>query len=232
MSKNSVFEQFELCYLKSNAARRAFEKKDEVALLMADKNFKKCVRYIAHSSFIKNKHKLIKHGFGLDDMMSVVQILGLQFVNHPFKGDTERDTSYIMMRFMNQRMMSFYTFLDRKFRIPESYPDMSLEDVGQWVNTLSHKTYVESAAVEDLDDLPEMAESKLERNSKLVKLRKAFNPSEHSDKLAELATLKAVEHAVRKRARSICRKHGIDYISWAHSQIAEKELDPVDFVLE
>ena len=54
-----------------------------------------------------------------------------------------------------------------------------------------------------------------------LKKRLADNPKAHSEKLCYYATYKGIPYDVRRAARNVCRRHGIDYISWAKSRVGQ-----------
>jgi hypothetical protein len=234
-SRNSVFEQFEACYLKENCARKAFSNPDALQKLVSKPDFERVVKYMANLTFNKNQNTLLKHGFDYDDMVSVIRILAMQFVNHPFEAKTRKDQYYVLMHFINQRLDTFYIFMNRKFRIPETYLELNLEDVFE--NHPYKGDYPISATVEEEDpetEVPMILESESERIIKRNQMRSKLeaNLPEFKGKLAEIATSKVVEFKVRKKARMMCQKYGIDYLTWARAQIKSRNLNENDFVLE
>jgi hypothetical protein len=233
MSRNNVIENFEACYLRENMCKKAFQKKKSVSKLMSENDFNRCVKYITNNTFKKNKSILLRHGFDYDDMLSIVTIIGIQFINNPFVGKTKKDTYYILMRFINQKMETFFLFLDRKFRIKERYDDLSLEDI--FPADVYHGEYpIVSAEIgqDDESDLSPNITPKNENKFKGMKEKLLTNLDLYSDDLARLATSKHVEYDVRKKAKSICKQNSIDYIAWAKSLIKKNFLDANDFVLE
>ena len=237
MSKRkTVQDNFEAVYLRENCAAKAFANKEALRKLMAEDDFERCVKYIANITFNKNKHALLRHGFDHDDMVNVSRVFAMQFVNNEFKGETKKDTYYILMRFIGQKMETFMIFLNRKFKISERHAEVSLED------TIEMDIYQGAAPVDDIDSDEE--ESKI--MSKLGSLRKEIEDfkssilrarlkadiGSYSSRLAEVATSKSVEFAVRKKARRICKENGIDYLAWARVQIKARNLNESDFVLE
>jgi hypothetical protein len=66
---------------------------------------------------------------------------------------------------------------------------------------------------------------------KLNNYKKELNENVHnySEKLAYLATYKKVEHSVRKKARLLCKKSGINYTEIMNKLIESRNLNRVDY---
>jgi len=230
MTRNNISDNFEACYLRENSARKAFANaasKD----LMADKEFDKCVNYITKMTFSTNRDMLMRHGFDFEDMLSVVRVLGLQFVNSEFDARSKKDYYYVMMHGINQKLTNFYGFLDRKFRISESHLDLSLDDVFSSFIADGKDYPIEAPLAVEEESAPEPLWVRKARRQNLRSILEE-NIGDYADKLSELATLKLTEFEIRKKARSICKKHGIDYIAWARNQIETRNLSTHDFVLD
>ena len=236
MSRNNVSDHFEACYLKENQARKAFANTADVNAMLANPDFDRCTKYMANMVFQQNESVLLAHGFSYEDVLSTVKTLGLQLTNYKFVPKTSKDFSYILMRFIAQRIDTYFLFLDRKYNFTESYLDVHLNDT----TILWKKLY--PSVTDPLDDFPALAPQEEEAPvRKIDKTRKARtnamreelngNIDKYRDKIAQLATSKMVDFEVRKKARKLCRKHDIDYLAWAKEQIALNHLDEVDFVL-
>lgn len=63
------------------------------------------------------------------------------------------------------------------------------------------------------------------KTSKELKARFSKNWSSHVNDLCYYATSKHVSHDVRKKARSLCKKYKIDYISWVKNKQSEHQSD-------
>ncbi len=239
MSKrNNVLENFESCYLRENCARRAFANPEAIARLTAQPDFERCVRYIANVTFNKNKSALLRHGFDHEDMVNVARILAMQFVNNEFTGETKEDTFRILMRFISQKFETFFLFLNRKFRISERHSEVYIDDV------IEMDLYSGAVPIDDVIEKEDEPLSKAQKRIsvlrkeiakfkvKVMRSRLTSNISEYAERLAEIATSKQVEFAVRKKARRVCKENGIDYIAWAKGQIEARNLTDADFVLE
>lgn len=235
--RNNVLENFESCYLRENCARRAFANPEAIARLTAQADFERCVRYIANVTFNKNKSTLLRHGFDHEDMVNVSRIFAMQFVNNEFEGETKEDTFRILMRFISQKFETFFLFLNRKFRISERHAEVSIEDM------IDMEVYVGAPPTEEMlesEDHQTKIGKKLDSvrkeiskfKSKVLRSRLDMNIDLYADRLAEIATSKQVEFAVRKKARRVCKEKGIDFIAWANRQIEARNLNESDFVLE
>lgn len=239
MNRNNPHDNFEACYLKANCARKAFANTTAIQDLLSSRDFDRCMSYVAKIIFVKNKDVLMKTGFDYEDMLNVVKVLGLQFVNHPFVGKTPKDTSYVLMRHTMQRISTFFQFLNRKFRISERHLEINFEDMEQatdgWEESVPDAVFDSEFTIfeSDLDPEQKMIQEQV-RQDKLQEMRSRLtdNLDEYKDKLSEIATSKIAAYPVRKKARDICRKNGIDYVGWAKQQIAARNLNAVDFVLE
>lgn len=96
----------------------------------------------------------------------------------------------------------------------------------------------ESPTVDRLSqDLKEMkadrrAASK-ERREITARLKAEFlkDPKKHSDILCHYATSKHVSREVRSKAKLICKRYGIDYITWAKNKAAVTDYDHSHFTL-
>lgn len=240
MKRNNVTDNFEECYLRINCAKKAFANKEQLAALMADADFEKCVRYIANLTFNKNRSTLLRHGFDHEDVVNIARVFAMQFVNNKFEGETKRDTYYILMRFISQKMETFMLFMDRKFRISERHSDVSLEDATD-MDLYKGEAPISEEVIPDDDDEFESRvarkvtslQAEIDRfRTSIMKFKLGANIGQYSDRLAEIATSKLVEFSVRKKARSMCKKNGIDYIAWAKEQIRVRNLNEGDFILK
>jgi hypothetical protein len=136
-----------------------------------------------------------------------------------------------MMHGINQKLAYFYDFLDRKFRIRENHLDLSLDEVYDSFLKDGKDYPIETPIPLAEESTPEPVWVRKARRQQLRSILEE-NLDDYRDKLSELATLKLTEYDIRKKARSICKKHGIDYIAWAKSQIKERNLSTHDFVLD
>jgi hypothetical protein len=234
--RNNVSDNFEACYLSENGARRAF-KNENVNEILKSSDFQKCVKYMSHLIFSRNDVVLLAHGFTYDDILSIVHTWGLQFFNYEQLGKTKHDTYYLMMHFISQKTDTFFLFMNRKFRINESYIDLHLSDVvvrSEWhVKAINSMDIPGIVPMSEEDEQATIKETYKERKAKLDTMRKALNGdiAKHSDRLSELATAKIIDFQVRKKARQLCKKHNIDYVAWAKKQIETRKLSETDFVL-
>jgi hypothetical protein len=140
-----------------------------------------------------------------------------------------------MMHFISQKTDTFFLFLNRKFRINESYIDLHLSDVfptGAFDRDHSCQQLSGIEMTEE-DEQATIVETGKERKAKLDSMRKVLNGdiAKYSDRLSELATAKIIDFQVRKKARQLCKKHSIDYVAWAKKQIETRKLSETDFVL-
>jgi hypothetical protein len=230
VKRNRVTDEFEQCYLKQNCAKKAFANQDKINQLLASPDFNRCVKYIANLTFTKNESTLLRHGFDKEDITSVVMTLALQFVNHSFEGKTKKDTYYVLMRFINQRVETFMIFLERKFRIDERFQEESWSEACSNIGTISDMG--EDTHEEIISPKIEKIQKSLDKLTyRVMKAELTGNISKYADRLAEIATSKSVDYNVRKKARSICKKNGIDYISWAKTKIEDSHVDPHNFTL-
>jgi hypothetical protein len=232
--RNNVSDNFEACYLSENGARRAF-KNEKVDEILKSADFQKCVKYMAHLIFSRNDVVLLAHGFTYEDVLSIIHTWGLQFFNYEQLGKTKHDTYYLMMHFISQKTDTFFLFLNRKFRINESYINLHLSDVfptGAFDRDHSCQQLSGIEMTEE-DEQATIVETGKERKAKLDSMRKVLNGdiAKYSDRLSELATAKIIDFQVRKKARQLCKKHSIDYVAWAKKQIETRKLSETDFVL-
>jgi hypothetical protein len=235
MSKrNNVIENFEACYLHENCARRAFANEEAIKRLTSSPDFERCVKYIANISFNRNKVALLRHGFDHEDMINVARILAMQFINNEFKGETKKDTYNVLMRFISQKMETFMLFFNRKFRINERYSDVGIDDVTD-IEAYMGTPEVNDQCDDDSKVMHKIALLRAEVNkfkTQVMRLRLSSDIGAHADRLAEIATSKSVEYAVRRKARRVCKQNGIDYIGWAKVHIKERNLNESDLALE
>jgi hypothetical protein len=236
MSRNNVSDHFEACYLKENQARKAFANTEAISVLLASPDFDRCTKYMANLVFSQNESVLLAHGFNYDDVLSVVRTLGLQLVNSKFKPRTPKDLSYILMRHVEQRINTFFLFLDRKFKFTENYLDVHTGDAalnGERAGRRMIGDFPAPLPIDDEDEVIPVRKIDKTRKTKTNAMRKELNDNieKYRDKLAYLATSKVVDFEVRKKARKLCRKHNIEYVAWAKERIASGRLSEVDFVL-
>lgn len=240
--RNNVQDNFEEVYLRINMARKAFANPEAVSKLMSDPDFERCVRHVANLTFRKNSAVLLRHGFDGEDMISIARTIGVQFVNNKFDGG-RKDRAYILMRFISQKMENFMIFLDRKFRINERHADVYLEEAGRSGGMAADALLVyqgERIPSPLLGDEPSSVHVKISNlkgevsrlKSMIMQSRLNHGIDLHADRLAEIATSKLVDFSVRKRARHVCRKNGIDYVQWAMNQIRANDLNEGDFILK
>lgn len=69
------------------------------------------------------------------------------------------------------------------------------------------------------------------RKSLLSKLRKKLDakPEKYLEQLCYYATTKHTSRDVRRKARGLCRKYGIDYIEWLKKKSENPNFDPTQF---
>jgi len=237
MSRNNVSDNFEACYLSENGARKAF-RNPQLKAIMARPDFDKCIKYMSHLIFSRNEVVLLAHGFQYEDVYSVVRTWALQFFNYETEAKTERDIYYLMMRFISQKTDTFFLFMNRKFRINESYIELHLSDLFgmsgmKTPNQFPGEVDVPATQMTEEEEQVTIQETAKERKVKIDAMRKSLNSDigKHSARLAELSTSKVVDFQVRKKARQMCKKHNIDYIAWAKAQIKSRNLNEADFIL-
>jgi len=139
-----------------------------------------------------------------------------------------------MMRFISQKTEAFFMFLNRKFRINESYLDIHLESgMTDEFGLPNLPNYMASQDMTEEDEQVTIQETAKERRDRIESMRKDLseNINIHIPRLCELATSKIVDFQVRKKARQLCKKNNIDYIAWAKNQIESRNLNEANFVL-
>jgi hypothetical protein len=144
------------------------------------------------------------------------------------------------MRFLNQKIETFFLFLERKFRYSEKIETVNIDVLPKYVqNTLKCEP----------DPCPDIyAPKKRKHKEKAVKEIKPIKMTGHEiiffknllytnidlykDKLSEIATSPFVDYALRKKARTVCKQFKIDYIQWANDKIQSESLELNRFMLE
>lgn len=226
--RNSILTDFESVYLRSNCARKAFSKTEQVKRLMKQPFFEKGVRYIAKISFRNNKELLLSHGFALEDLTNIIRVFALESLNYEFKSGNQKDDHYIFMKYIQGKLHSFYLSVGRKFHTKESHLEMRLPSYETLEASKDH-TYNPH---ENTDPGVFISQRTISKKYKPFKKELYDNIQQYSDRLAELATSKITDFQARKKARSICKLHGIDYTAWAMKQILNNKLDRHDLILE
>lgn len=277
--KSSSKNDFEGRYLSVTVSKRAFADKDAVQKAFQNKDFDRIVKYLAYWSFKKNSQVFLRHGFDIDDLLSICTVFRIHFAYYGFEGETSKDTNYVFMKYVNNRLLSFCNSLESKFKTKEAFLDGYLEELPRSVEILDERSLIDGNQLSKKDEeflLQEQIEIKegalkalkegespsekevWKKTQEIKKLkRKALaskrkeskekaekekrteeyknelysNIDKYRDKLAYLATFKNIEHAVRKKARSICKKSGINYIEWAENEINNKNISRELFVL-
>lgn len=222
--RNKVGDNYEECYLRISALEQALKAKEKYSHMLDDPDFKRVVMFITRNTFKKNESKLVRHGFDIDDMKHIITLFGIMFMNSKNTGPTPKDRYYLMMRFMNQKLETFYTFMDRKFTIKESFGESSFDEK---IFSVPAQDFYESK------DETEIVDTKMSKKTKrLLKKELEQNIDEYADELQRIATSKYVDYNLRKAARNMCKKNNLNYIQWAESLINKNNLDRNDFVLE
>lgn len=228
VKKNNVKDSFELCYLRSRAAKSAFDKTDKVNALLNQPFFEKAVQVASKEVYRKTENSLNHFGYFLEDVKSIARVYGLQFINHEFSNKKNSDLTIPLTKFIIQRLNTFITLLNRKFETNEF--SITSADTSLLLDFVPD----ESLSPIKEDDMIVVEPSKNKTSKKQTKaLSKKIqkNIDLYAPRLAELATSKHTGYFIRKKARSICKKCGINYLEITLDKIKKHNLDPNQFAL-
>lgn len=118
---------------------------------------------------------------------------------------------------------------DRIFTINEKLTTSKKSDQ-LWLKLKRSQLEKESVAVEKKIST-KRKEFLSTRKSTLKELRALFmaDPAKYSNQLSYYATTKHVSKDIRKKARLLCKKYGIDYKTWLKEKLNSVSLDSVEF---
>lgn len=228
MKKYKASENYEECYLRINELKKAL-KDSTNSDAINDPELQKVVSYMAKLSYNKNKVYLKKHGFELEDLVSIITLHSIAFIGLKKDFKTNKDKYTLMMRYITQRLSLFYKTMKRKFKTKEGVVEVSFEKYFNDFNDIE-------AVVENSEELgPEVegnSGTMSMKEKKALKEKLKADLHLYKEDLQRLATSRFVEYKVRKAARKYCKKNNIDYISWAKDLIERNNLDINDFILE
>lgn len=229
VKKNNVKDSFELCYLRSRAAKSAFDKKDKVNELLHQPFFEKAVQISSKEVYRKSENSLNHFGYFLEDVKSIARVYGLQFANHEFSNKKNSDLTIPLTKFIIQRLNTFITLLNRKFETNEF--SISGTDTSLMLDMVPDESLspLKNEEIVVLETEKTNKASKKETKALSKKIQK--NIDLYAPRLAELATSKHTGYFIRKKARSICKKCGINYLEITLDKIKKHNLDPNQFAL-
>jgi hypothetical protein len=228
VKKNNVKDSFELCYLRSRAAKSAFDKKDKINVLLQQPFFEKAVQVASKEVYRKAENSLNHFGYFLEDIRSIARVYGLQFANHEFSNKKNSDLTIPLTKFIIQRLNTFITLLNRKFETNEF--SISNTDTSLLLDIVPDDS-LSPIKDDDVVILEPVKTKNSKKETKALSKKIQKNIDLYAPRLAELATSKHTGYFIRKKARSICKKCGINYLEITLAKIKKHNLDPNQFAL-
>ena len=212
----NIKDHFEEVYLRSKTIQRYLPLADQSVL--TNPEFNRVINYISGLFFRKYRRLYRAGGFDIEDIRSITQIFGLVFTGFGFQGKTERDKFMVMMRFVNQRLCQMTRWIAKKFQADEVVKmqtfctgDGMIEKLGAPVKPAEYVTCTPK------------------RNVREMRVDLEANIGKHADSLAYYSVSKFVAGDIRKKARALCKKHGIDYQGWARDYLNTHDCDESNF---
>jgi|GEM_PF-6145129 len=227
--RNSIKNNFENVYLRSNILQKYLKKTDPS--LFKDQNFNKIVSYLTKKHFLRSKRLFTMNGFEIEDINSIIKVYAIVYWSHcKIKTRTKKDY-LIMIRYVNQRMINFTKWVAKKFNVSD-VSVVSIDPASQILKKEFAQDF-ESSSV-DLEDIKnDNFIKKRNKNKTLIPrmLKNKFyeNPLKYEKDLCYYATTKYVSSDVRKKARNICKKYNINYAEWLKNESKKMDFDFSNF---
>lgn len=227
--KYNNVDNFEECYLRIRELKESLKvmSDKEVTDYMNQLWFKKCVN-LKVSEFMKTRNNaayLSKAGFDREDLKLIATLFGIAFHRHIQPHHTEKDKTYLMLRYLNQKLITFLVFVNRKFKYNEIREEFNITDSNfNEIESISLEAYTENS------DGPEI--KKNTKYFKEIKKELANNFESNKKRILEITISKDVCPSVRRAARTLCNKKGLDFLTYGKNYVKENRLDPNDFYLE
>lgn len=227
--RNTIKNNFEDVYLRSNILKKYFESSD--VSVFNDVNFNKIVSYLTKKHFLKSRHLFTINGFEIEDVNSIIKIYAFIYWAH-CKKDTRTKKDYlIMIRYVNQRMGNFTKWVAKKFSVSD-VSVISFDPHSQLLKKEFTDDF-ESRFIEpgDIDSVTNVKKRNKNRSLILKNLKNKFykNPLKYEKDLCYYATTKHVSSDVRKKARLICKKYNINYAEWLKNESKKIDFDFSNF---
>ena len=221
VTKLNIKDHFEEVYLRSKTIKKYLPLAD--VSILKNPEFGRVVNYMSGYYFKKYNRLYRAGGFDVDDIRSITQIFGLVFTGYRFQGKTERDSFMVMMCFISQRLGQMTRWIAKKFQADEVVKMQTYCTADGLIEKLGISVPPEENGLE----------VEVEKMSKrrIHDLRKELDKDafKHADALSYYSVSKFVAGDVRKKARSVCKKHGINYQEWAHNYLNTHDCDESNF---
>jgi len=225
--RNSFKRSFENIYLRSNILRRAMTElpRSKIDSIVSDREFQDMTRYVAMRVFNRYRDFLLVYGFEAEDLISMARLFGVNFFISKYEAKTKKDENYLMLRYIGQRFHRFIDWSIKKFgtAMPVRPRAEAIgEDDDENASLYDEVSYRDWTSTSNLNtDEINGIMVYMEDQSPLADLRKKLDSDweKHSESLAHYATTTYTSQEVRRKARSFCRKYGIDYVKWAKAKI-------------
>jgi len=236
--RNSFKRNFENTYLRVNILKRALSlPKERLDDIMADKEFDRITRYMALKVFNRYRDFLLVYGFDLEDILNISRVFGLNFYTSNYTTKIKKEENYLMLRYIGQRLHRFVDWSIKKFgsAMPVK-PKIFMEDsdpvdITSLADRETYKDWLSDSILRP-DAISGIIED-MKKPKPLSELKKKLddNWQDHKETLAHYATTVYAPSDVRKKARSFCKKYGIDYVGWAKSKIESGRMTDQDIDL-
>lgn len=232
--KRNVSTDFEGMYLRYNMVKKYISSADPE--LLNNKYVKKAVNAITDRYFYRCHDILVHNGFAKDDVHSIVRLFALTFFGHSNVQIVDDKAVRFMSRYINQRLQTLTRWIAKKFGVSDSMriqSTMTNEDGSDWFQYVMDRKSLESYGLEPEvipeNDPIEIVTKGQKAEVQALKRKLSANIDKYANTLCYYATVKHVAFNVRRVARTVCRKHGIDYVEWLKRKASETDLDLSQF---
>jgi hypothetical protein len=223
--RRNLSDDFEEVYLRYNMVQKYMPQAD--CDLLSDPQFNRVVSYMTNRYFSIYRDLFSTYGFEFDDLRSIVSVFGLTYWGHVKPPARNKDSFTIMMRYIGQRMQNLVKWVARKFGVDEAMV-FTMDKFDKVAEMSAYTEY--SDPKEDSEEEVVVYKTK-HKDKMLVAMREkiAKEPSLYAEQLCHYATTKHVARDVRKKARDLCKRYGIDYLAWLRDKSKNLNFDPIHY---
>lgn len=229
MKRFNTKENFEEVYLRIKELKlglKAMSKKKTIEFVQS-KPFKNAVNKKFNDVWWRNSKLFYACGFTEEDIKTILTLYGVSFLRCKFQAKTEKDMFYILTRYMSQKFSVFLTVIKRKFTTQEIRETISLN--GYMGSTKIGLLGIYENSVETEEEVVQ-TKSSVSLESMRQELDADFD--KYKTRILEMSISKDISYEVRRAARMLCKKRGLDYQAFAKEFVANNKVNPNDYYLE
>jgi hypothetical protein len=229
LKRFNLKDSFESVYLRESTYRNVTEKDKQVAYL--DRDVFNICRIQANKAFLNSVEVFQSSGFDAQDCYTISLFWAINFqttkginaspeVRRKFLGHYIKKKFYTMLQFLNRKFQTnerpFLGLVGGTDEL-EVLPNGYLHDYSNIATP--EEILIAASNIEAAEHENQEPKAQRQKQLKVSRLRLEKNIDQYAPALCHYATSKIAHYAVRKKARSFCKKYGIDYKTWAIKKI-------------